>query len=192
MKSSFNTLPEDRRHAAEVAMQFVRGQGAILGSYPNARERLQYVIDELGRIFPEMEQVAAFYLYEQSKQTAATWASSDAICSIDADTPGGPYCAIGVSLEGLAQGHAYAAFLVMHELAHWKTPDTWEHSAQYHDTLNRLLDRFAKKTGIVLPNDWTGMQIRHDSMPIPDYWFDVPKAPQQPIGENATFHTESL
>lgn len=168
-------------------LRWVQTQGQILCHDTAEQKRLSSLLDELRPIFPEMEQVHAWYTYRQqdqppplSEHDGEMWKD----CTLDGC---GTLYAVGISVEGLDAGHDYAVLLVLHELGH-VVADVGDNDMRLHSTINNLLARYNQATGKRIENDYSGLEMRYDSTPIPLNWLNPPPAKKPPEGRQ--FRTE--
>lgn len=169
-------------------LRWVQSQGQEICHDTKENQQLSVLLDELRPIFPEIEQVHAWFTYRQANQPPPLSEHDGELwkdCTLDVGT----LYAIGISLEALDAGHDYGVLVILHELTHVLL-DGGEHDRHFHSVLNDLLDRYNRATGQSVKNDYFGFEMRHDAREIPASWFANPpaKLPQ----EGRRFRTEAV
>lgn len=133
-------------------LKWIQQQGVIFYLGKPERERAKLYLRGMSRVFPELvEQLRSIYLYRQSEQSN-TYSAYDGILWKNVTLDGrGTLCAIGLSVEAVAQGPQYLQWLFIHELCHILAPCApGTHSAEFHTAYQKLLQRYDKATGSCL------------------------------------------
>lgn len=130
------------------------------------------------------------YVYDQ-RQQPPNIAFCDGYSSASEQMQDGRRVAsIGVSIQALQQGDAYATMVLLHELTHILKAYPVEHGVEFHAQLDRLIDRFNAATGSNLVNDRFGLQMRYDSRSYDP--FQIAGNPPAPCVGGRAFRTEAL
>lgn len=169
-------------------LRWVQSQGQEICHDTKENQQLSVLLDELRPIFPEIEQVHAWFTYRQANQPPPLSEHDGELwkdCTLDVGT----LYAIGISLEALDAGHDYGVLVILHELTHVLL-DGGEHNRHFHSVLNDLLDRYNRATGQSVKNDYFGFEMRHDAREIPASWFA--NSPAKPPQEGRKFRTEAV
>ena len=163
MADHWADLPKLRTDGAR-ALRRIRRQGVIMCCDPAELIRVKkcilpvfWALEEVIRTAP----LVALYLYRQVDQppglrtTGGTpMRSVDGIAWKDVTRDRGELHAIGLSCEALDRGPEYTQFLFLHELTH--VLGNGEHSPEFHQQLDRLIEQFNRRTGGHVVNDYFG------------------------------------
>lgn len=103
------------------------------------------------------------YCYDQQQQPPHI-AKNDGYSSVsERQADGRRVASIGVSVQAIQQGDAYATMIFLHELAHILRSYPVEHGREFHRTLDGLIARYNAATGAQIENDYFGLWARPES-----------------------------
>lgn len=154
--------PEQLRADGRRVLRWIQRQGVIVCCDPTERERAgEYLLPAFRALEDIIRPVAlvAVYLYRQTDQPPSLRTTDGtAMRNVDGiewkDVTGdrGELHAIGLSCEALKRGSEYTQFLFLHELAH--VFGSGDHSLEFHQQLDRLIEQFNRYTGGHVVNDY--------------------------------------
>ncbi len=141
----------------QLMLQKVRAEGIIPEEQPSKAQELLDIIANIAIPLmekkPDARMLKLVYAYKQSRQNSK-YRESDGICNNHKDMT----TSIGISVEILNGDPEYAAFVFMHELMHMQY---YEHSTiQFHQALDRIIQRFNQVTKSNIKNDYYGLEAR--------------------------------
>ncbi|MDE7172281.1 MAG: hypothetical protein K2O11_10490 [Oscillospiraceae bacterium] len=100
------------------------------------------------------------YCYDQ-RQQPPNLAGFDGYSSVHIHEPDGRrVSSIGVSVQALQRGDEYAAFVLLHELAHITGRSEPEHGKLFHIWLDMLIASYNEATSAKIINDYYGLESR--------------------------------
>lgn len=145
---------------SKMLHKWLKAQGVVICNDPEAAELFLTYTIPVASTFPEIvDKLSAVYTYRMNEQGTADLRSNDGI-SWHYESELGMLYGIGLSVEALNSGRDYAAFVFLHELCHIAT--STDHSISFHDTLGKMIDRYAKEEGHILVNDMFDVPYNED------------------------------
>lgn len=156
------------------AIAWIEKQGAVVCLDPEEKKRLAEYIAPVAVVFPDLvSRLVGVYPYSMKDQNVDWLSECDGISWEYHDKrTGSEKYVIGISVEGMAAGSEYAAFLFLHELAH--TVTGCEHNTAFHDQLNSMIKTYNQATGANIANDLFGWPSRHDNRPYTPFARELP------------------
>lgn len=143
---------------SDILYKWLRTQGVVICNDQKAIELFFAYTVPVAAVFPEIvDKLSAVYTYRMNEQGTLDLRSNDGISWYHESNLGMLY-GIGLSVEALESGRDYAAFVFLHELCHIATG--CDHTIAFDDKLEEMIDRYAKETGHILPNDMFGTPYR--------------------------------
>lgn len=146
-------------------LRWIKRQGIVMCCDSIERERAKEFLLPVFRVLEDTIRavpLCAVYLYRQSDQplslrtTYGTLKQTvDGIEWVDVTPDRGSLHAIGLSVEALDIGEKYFQMLFLHELAHIFCG--FEHSQEFHKSLDEFIDQFNRATGSDIVNDYQGL-----------------------------------
>lgn len=153
-----NSAELQRDH--DAALRLIRKQGVVFADDHEAKAKAR---ETLAKVFVAMPDVifnsclSLVYVYSMDEQPPVI-SKNDGYSSISEHLPDGRQVAsIGISTQALSCGPEYAAFIVMHELAHVTV--NWQfvkgqHGGIFHFWLDMLIRRYNDFHHATIENDY--------------------------------------
>ena len=173
-----------------IARRELRKKGVVISEDINEYKRFRRLARKvIPTVWPELRkngELACLYLFSQSEQTGERESHDGyAFRSLDTITGRG-ICSVGLSIEALKAGEDYAALVLLHELAHvlfWEPGEG--HGAEYHRTLDGMIDCYNRQTGSSIKNDYFGLESSEAVHRVPTRRYDNLECPTLQRWENA-------
>lgn len=137
---------------------------------------------------PQLLKFNTWYLYLMDEQTGEADNGADAqYWWLQSPAGSETVYVLGISVECLKEGRAYAILCILHELAHVLCGNEDHTTARFHSKLNDLIEIYNAFSGENIKNDYCGLQMRFDSIP-----YRLPEnIPQQQKHRGSAFRTEA-
>lgn len=147
----------------DIALRELEKQGFVRCRDPHwaaeTKRIFTGVIFALQRVIMKSS-LSLVYCYDQ-RQQPPNLAGFDGYSSVHTHEPDGRrVSSIGVSVQALQMGDEYAAFILLHELAHVTGRNEPEHGQLFHAWLDMLIVSYNKATGAKIINDYCGLESR--------------------------------
>ena len=148
--------------------RWIQNEGVVMCEDPEVLAMARPVFIAFTETFPAYipDCVQDFYVYRCSEQPEDLQ-SMDGINWKDCTRDAGNLYSIGVSVEALEKGTAYAIMICLHELCH-ALCDIAEiggnafHDERFHAILDGLISRYNRQTGTAVENDYLGLELHKD------------------------------
>lgn len=154
-------LPQLRKDSQRV-LRWIQGTGVVVCWDLALRKTVaQYLLPVFQTLRETIQPLSlvCIYLYQQADQPpnlrtdgGALMKDVDGIQWVDVTPDRGKLYAVGLSVEALDKGKDYVQFLFLHELTHILSGG--EHSEEFHQCLDGLIERFNRHTGSRIVNDY--------------------------------------
>lgn len=148
--------------------RWIQNEGVVLCDDPEALTMARPVLMAIADTFPAYipDCVQDFYIYRCSEQPEGL-EHMDGINWKDCTRDAGNLYSIGLSVEALEKGVAYASLVCLHELCHAlcdiaEIVGSNDHDQRFHSILDGLIERYNAKTGLQVKNDYFGLDSRSD------------------------------
>lgn len=148
--------------------RWIQNEGAVMCEDPEvlamARPVFMAVTETFSAYIPDC--VQDFYVYRCSEQPEDLQ-SMDGINWKDCTRDAGNLYSIGVSVEALEKGTAYAIMICLHELCHAlcdiaEIGGNDDHDERFHAILDGLISRYNRQNGTAVENDYLGLELHKD------------------------------
>ena len=185
--------PETLRRDHDTALRLLEQQGLVRYMDPHWAAEAKRLFLSIIVALPDVimgSVLSLVYVYDQ-RQQPVDLAKNDGYSSVSEQMQDGHRVAsIGVSIQALQRGDAYAMMILLHEMAHILRSYPVEHGVEFHAQLDQLINRFNAATGSSLVNDRFGLQMRYDSRSYNP--LQILGYPPDPCVGGGEFRTEAL
>lgn len=144
--------------------RWLQSEGVVLCEDPEALALARPVFLSVAETFPAYipDCVQDFYVYRCSEQPEDLQ-SMDGINWKDCTRDAGNLYSIGLSVEALEKGTAYAIMICLHEMCHAlcdiaEIGGDDDHDERFHSILDGLISRYNCQNGTAVENDYFGLE----------------------------------
>lgn len=152
---------ESLRRDHDTAVLLLKKQGMVICRDPAWMEKLEDIFIRVSLALFDVIlgcDLALVYCYDQQQQPPRQ-SINDGYSSVHQHTTDGRrVSSVGVSIQALQRGPEYAVMVLIHELGHVTEPNAPEHGRQFHECVDRMIERYNKTFGANVTNDYFGLE----------------------------------